>query len=589
MKNAVLVNPAPTPAKLLPAALCTAALLQIYFIKDQLSAPSTAMQNGDNLTRLAQVRDLMAGQGWFDLMQYRLGVAPGVEMHWSRLVDAPIALLVWLGNLLGLSESLAFYAWPALTGLSAIAAMLYGFRRLAPDLPLLSACVIGGFALIGGGAFRPGAFDHHNIQTALALWLIALLIPGPFAVRNHAIAGLLAALMLAIGMETLPYVVAASAYLALMLVADEGEAANARAFGVSVAVSVSVLFAGLVGPDRYSSAACDSFSSFHLVMAAGGGIMLAGIAQLSMTPRTRSFRLAAMIGIAAIALALLLVLFPHCLADPLVSLDPRLKKFWLDGVLEAQGISALIKLDPFMLPGMFGLPVVALIVSCAAIRAEFHVRAHILFALMLLIAVLVTAWQMRGVLFAIPFAATPLSLLVARLSARGARPLKLVSAWLISISLSWGLAGAAAAQLATGQQSKLAQAIASGGTCEDPALLSPLAREPAGVVLGNTNLGPAALLHTAHRVIAGPYHRNTAGNLLLIDVMTKDSESAHASMRSNGVTLLAVCAGGPDENDFTAFAPQGFLANLLNGTKYDWLEPVESAQNQQLRFWRVKS
>src|SRR3546814_18866070 len=42
--------------------------------------------------RMAQVRDLLAGQGWWDLTQYRVNPADGgVLMHWSRIVDAPIA------------------------------------------------------------------------------------------------------------------------------------------------------------------------------------------------------------------------------------------------------------------------------------------------------------------------------------------------------------------------------------------------------------------------------------------------------------------------------------------------------------------
>jgi hypothetical protein len=584
-----LVNPAQTPYRLLPAAALVTALLQAFFIRHQLSAPAGTLENSDNLTRLVEVRDLMAGQGWFDLMQYRLGVAPGVEMHWSRLVDAPIAFLIWFGNLFGAGETVAFYAWPALTCFAAVTAILYGFRRLAPDLPLLSACVIGGFALIGGGAFQPGAYDHHNIQTALALWLIALLLPGPPGMRNHAVAGFVAAAMLAIGMETLPYVVAASAYLALAFLADQTRAHELRAFGLGVAVSIAVLFAGLVGPGHYNSTSCDSLSAFHLVMAAGGGMMMAGLAQLCLKPRSFQFRLAGLFATAVVTSALLLTFFPHCLADPLQSLDPRLRIFWLDGVLEAQGLSAMIARDPYMLPGLFGLPLAGLIASLLAIRARIQMQAHILFALMLAIAILVTCWQMRGSLFALPFAAMPLALLVGRLSMAKARPLKLLSAWVISLSLFWGFAGSAAAKLVSGAPPATMQAMASGGACHDPALLAPIAGEPSGAILGNTNFGPVILKYTKHRALTGPYHRNTAGNLLLIEAMTGTSDHARQLMQGADVTLLAVCQGGPDEKDFTAFAPQGFLGQLKSGAQFDWLEPIAASQNQPLRFWRVKS
>ena len=44
----------------------------------------------DDQLRLQQVRDLLGGQSWFDLHQYRIdAVGGGVLMHWSRLVDVP--------------------------------------------------------------------------------------------------------------------------------------------------------------------------------------------------------------------------------------------------------------------------------------------------------------------------------------------------------------------------------------------------------------------------------------------------------------------------------------------------------------------
>ena len=46
--------------------------------------------DNDDRMRLVVVRDLLAGQSWFDTTQYRLGLAGGTLMHWSRFVDLPI-------------------------------------------------------------------------------------------------------------------------------------------------------------------------------------------------------------------------------------------------------------------------------------------------------------------------------------------------------------------------------------------------------------------------------------------------------------------------------------------------------------------
>ena len=79
----------------------------------------------DDAMRLVQVRDLMAGQGWFDPVQARLG-PEGTEMHWSRLVDLPIAALIWLAApFVGVpgAERAASVLWPLLILFPAVLAM----------------------------------------------------------------------------------------------------------------------------------------------------------------------------------------------------------------------------------------------------------------------------------------------------------------------------------------------------------------------------------------------------------------------------------------------------------------------------------
>ena len=55
-----------------------------------------ALGDTDDNMRLMQVRALLAGQDWFDLRQYRLNPPGGLDIHWSRLVDLPIAGLILL-------------------------------------------------------------------------------------------------------------------------------------------------------------------------------------------------------------------------------------------------------------------------------------------------------------------------------------------------------------------------------------------------------------------------------------------------------------------------------------------------------------
>ena len=74
--------------------------------------------DNDDVMRLVQIRDLMAGQGWFDHVQPRLGPEGGTLMHWSRLVDAPIVGLTYVFDLFLPPETalaVAYSIWPPMT------------------------------------------------------------------------------------------------------------------------------------------------------------------------------------------------------------------------------------------------------------------------------------------------------------------------------------------------------------------------------------------------------------------------------------------------------------------------------------------
>jgi hypothetical protein len=62
-----------------------------------LSAISNfVIRDPDDMLRLLQVRDWLAGQSWFDVSQHRMNPPEGAGTHWSRLVDLPIAGLILL-------------------------------------------------------------------------------------------------------------------------------------------------------------------------------------------------------------------------------------------------------------------------------------------------------------------------------------------------------------------------------------------------------------------------------------------------------------------------------------------------------------
>jgi len=102
--------------------------------------------DNDDIMRLVEVRDLLGGQGWFDMMQYRLGLADGTLMHWSRLVDLPIAATIKFLSLfmaMPLAEGVAATVWPLLVSLLLFVPLGLAGRRIGGVVTLHLVLGIG--------------------------------------------------------------------------------------------------------------------------------------------------------------------------------------------------------------------------------------------------------------------------------------------------------------------------------------------------------------------------------------------------------------------------------------------------------------
>ena len=70
-----------------------------FVVRVMLNAGTMPLiEDTDDAMRLVTVRDLLAGQGWFDNVQHRLNTPFGAEIHWSRLIDLPLAALLFLAT-----------------------------------------------------------------------------------------------------------------------------------------------------------------------------------------------------------------------------------------------------------------------------------------------------------------------------------------------------------------------------------------------------------------------------------------------------------------------------------------------------------
>lgn len=554
--------------------------------------------DNDNLLRLVEVRDLLNGQGWFDLHQYRMGLEGGFVMHWSRLVDTPIAAIILAASALTgstpLAEEIAQVLWPALLFCSTLFFTLRAARAFAGASAVLPCVIVGAAGYQFLAIYSPGALDHHNVQLMLTMASLALLLEAPVRPAATLFSGLCAALTLAVGMETVPYVAAIGVCVSLLFVVDGSvERRVARGFGLGFAGLSSLVFLATIPASAWGEAQCDAFSTVQFVVAAIAGFGLSAIASVEFTARGWRHRLA-LLAVLAVAIGLvMLALFPQCLAAPYANLDPRLKELWLDHISEAQPLFALIIDKPALVAARYGTPLVAIILMVLRLGRGGWRRQDSLVGVLLVVAFGVAVWQVRGSTFSIAFAVIPLSAWIATWRARAKNnsslgmALRLAAVWLVSINPVW-MGAAAATSLALEQDRSVADTGNTDKGCQKNASFAAVGRMPETTVLAPSNLGSPILALSGHRVFAGPYHRNVAGNLLVLDAFLGAPDEAHRIVEAHGVGLVAVCRGSVESVTLVKRAPHGFLSDLLRGSVPDWLEPVAGSKGGPVELYRVR-
>ncbi|HYD37885.1 MAG TPA: AcrB/AcrD/AcrF family protein, partial [Allosphingosinicella sp.] len=231
-----------------------------------------ALGDTDDNMRMMQVRGLIAGQGWYDLRQHKLNPPWGADIHWSRLVDLPIAgLRLALAPLVGgvAAEKTAVAVAPLLPMGVAMAAVAATARRLiAPRAFTLAVAVL----LCGHSArsmWSPLRIDHHGWQLALLAVAVAALADAKRA-RGGALLGLASALSLTIGLEMLLYLALIGGIAVLLWLRDPAEGRRLATYGASLAGGAALGFL-IFASEANRAPVCDALSPVWLSVVATGG------------------------------------------------------------------------------------------------------------------------------------------------------------------------------------------------------------------------------------------------------------------------------------------------------------------------------
>lgn len=556
-----------------------------------------AIRGNDDAMRLVQVRDFLAGQSWFDLTQYRLNPPDGVWMHWSRLIDAPLGGMILAFKSIAdqrLAEQLTLIIWPLLLLLCAIAAAGRAAFVLSGRAAAIAAIIIMPTTLVTLTQFMSGRLDHHNIQIVLTVLLLGLVMELPVRLGSAFGAGLVMALMMAIGLETLPYLLIVPAAIACVWIATGPAIARSMiVFGLALAISSVGMFVSVVPSDLYTEIACDAFSLPFVSLFGVGGLALAVLGVLTRGPVASNVWMRGCLAIAAggAVTAVIAINFPACLSGPYGDLNPRLIELWLSEVREARNIWQLVLDTPDRVLAFYGFPVVAFLVGIWALknaRAEDRYKWIVLNAFVLT-GLVVACWQIRGLTFANMLAVPAAAWLIGDVWRRSRNERDRARRFLHVLAAALVMNSGFYMVLADAMSFMKPEQELRGGreACIAPNTLKQLSVLPAGTIVSFIDLGSHILAQSSHRVMAAPYHRNQRGNLLVFNVMMSDPSNARELANAGAADYLVYCEGMGDYERLAAAAPDGLLAQLQAGQTFEWLEPVSVDESGPLRIFRI--
>lgn len=543
--------------------------------------------DNDDAMRMVEVRDFLNGQNWFDHTQYRLNTPFGADMHWSRLVDLPIAILVLLARPFAGpgAEIVAGYIWPML--LLGVFTWLNGrlALRLVGPQGVLPGMLLPAFSIITLAEFNVGRVDHHSVQIILTQLALIAAVDSLTRPRAALWAGLAIATALAIAAESLPVVVAAILVFGVMFVASPKYGAAIRNFGLAFGLGTLVHLGLALPPALWFVPTCDANSIVFVTAALGAGLGLTGLTLLPLDNRGWPVRLALGALVGGVVLAGVLALFPNCLAGPYAAVDPWLVKNWLANIDEARPPFAMIGQEPTYILGVTIPVTIALAVTIwAAWRSQGHARAGWLIVLAFLAIVLIVGViQLRGLRLTIALLAPASGYLILAARTRYLkRPalgniLGLVGAWLGLAGLLWAVLISAMLSIFPSMAASERPRAAPRGACLAPAAFADLAGLPPERIMTPGDLGAFMLLYTPHATAAAPYHRNNQGVLDTYRFLNGPIDEARVILQKRGINLVVTCDALPEMAGLPDAAPDSFVRLVKQGALPDWLENVSTS------------
>ena len=545
----------------------------------------------DDALRLVQLRDFLNGQSWFDTTQYRMNPPEGAPMHWSRLIELPLALIILvLRPLFGqhFAEIAAGVAVPLLL----LGWITYMLSRIATHIASREAGVAAALITLSSGALliqlRPMRIDHHGWQLAMAVLALTTIFWTEIR-RAGTVLGFALAIWLHISLEGAPMTAAFFLLLGIRWVMDPREGTRLFWTIISFSLCSALLFLGTQSAGLYAATYCDTVSPPHLAaIVCAAAVMLPAI---HFQFENRNIRLI-FAGIAgAGALIFLLSMAPQCTGGAFGELDPVVREYWYSRVTEGLPVWH----QPWRVIVTLGAGLLAGAISWGILNARFGgskrqqlaTIGYFLFVGIFL-SVLVIRTISVATAFAIPVTATLVALLFRQY--RQAKHARQRIGLVVTILLLL-VPGAAVSSLVrlvpevTAQGSKSTKV--AGDSCQSAISVRALSALPKSTLFTTFDMGPMILAQTQHKILASSHHRNAPAMRDHIQIFRSNPDLSRQLMKARAISYLALC---PAETELQLYArkdPAGLWAQIAKGNVPAWLEPVGD-MGQGIKIWRVR-
>ncbi|MBJ3763647.1 hypothetical protein ILP92_12895 [Maribius pontilimi] len=519
-------------------------------------------QDYDSVLRLLELRDFMAGRGWFDTVQPRVLPPEGLDLHWSRLIDAVLAgAIVFVSFFVdpARAETAVLFAWPVLLLILLIAISGAMVReRFGDKAASLTVLVAATSQLLRGVYFLPGLIDHHNVQIVVMAGVAWGLLSDGDRTRSGLAAGALTALSLAVGLEAVGFIAVAIVFLGLRYIALGGwEAERVGGFGLALMLTAPLLFLAQTAPSDWTVPHCDELALPVLWVTTVAGLYLLGLARMT-RDATRPERVRVALVLAVPALLALLPAAQACADGPYDMVSDMVKRIVVANVIENLPLRFFLVHLPVQGLSM-ALPFLCVILLLAPTLASGKARdARALSVALSLLALAVSLLQARMMIWG--FATLPAALGVAFHDFTRQNRINLVWTFrlLLVIAASFPhLFGLAFVGLSAPAPSQIASPT------EDPRCVTREAIEslnalPPSLIFNPIEFGTLLLVHSPHSVTGASYHRSPrALEYGIVPFLYEQSDALRAALADTGADYVILCRGksyGPDTTVATRLA-----------------------------------